>query len=474
MPMSRVTWFSILVIVAAVVAPRARAAEGAAGHVVVITIDGLPATMLDDAKAPIPTLRALAARGTVAAQGMRVSNPAVTWPNHTTLVTGVRPDKHGVLFNGVLVRPGSGRPVRVDGARDQAELVAVPTVFDLLHKAGRRTAAINWPCTRNSPSIEDNFPDVPDPLVNTTPRLREELVAAAVLSEPSDPAFKRLSSASRDQAWAGAACRVLRERKPDLLLLHLLVVDGLHHNYGPGSAAGYAGVALADRHVRDVLEAIDAAGLRERTTVFVVADHGFATAEKLVYPNVALRKAGWLTAGPTGVVRARAMVVPEGGTALVYLDDRATADADRAKLLELFRGVEGVERVVEPTDFPRWNLPVPGGKSPQAPDLVLAAKTGYAFAGVPSGGDVVAPVVMGRHNVGYHGFPADDPRMNAVFVAAGRGVRVGARIGTVENVDLAPTVARLLGLEMPGVDGKVMADVLLPAEAGGAGPGAGE
>src|SRR5687768_12909992 len=72
-------------------------------HVILITIDGLAAYYLTDAKAPIPTLRRLAAEGAVA-EGMRVSNPAITWPNHTTLITGVQPAKHSVLFNGVLTR----------------------------------------------------------------------------------------------------------------------------------------------------------------------------------------------------------------------------------------------------------------------------------------------------------------------------------------------------------------------------------
>ncbi|HEX8911672.1 MAG TPA: alkaline phosphatase family protein [Humisphaera sp.] len=464
----------LLFVLVAATAPRARAADApstrpaAAAHVVLITIDGFPAALLDDPKAPVPTLRALAKQGTVAAAGMRVINPSITWPNHTTLVTGVRADKHSVLFNGVLTRPGGGRPVRVDPARDQADLVAVPTVFDLLHKAGHRTAAINWPCTRNSPTLDDNFPDVPDQVRHTTPRLRDELAAAAVLPDPTDPAFKALSSPARDQVWTAAACRVVRDRRPELLLFHLLVVDGLHHSYGPGSAAGYTGLALADRHVRDVLEALDAAGIRDRTTVFVVADHGFATATTLVNPNVMLRQAGLLTAGPTGVAGAKAVSVSEGGTALVYLDDRATADAERAKLVELFRGKEGIEQVLGPADFGRLGLPTPD-RSAQAPDLVLAAKPGYAFSDLATGDLAVAPVVSGRQNLGYHGYLAENPKMNALFIAAGRGVRPGGRVDGVANVDVAPTIARLLGHDMPGTDGKVLADVLLPEFAAPAG-----
>src|SRR5262249_42840375 len=89
-------------------------------HVVLITIDGFPATMFSDAKIPLPHLRKLAAEG-VAAQGLRVSNPTLTWPNHTTLVTGVRAARHSVLYNGILVRDGPGLPVRVDPRRDKAE-----------------------------------------------------------------------------------------------------------------------------------------------------------------------------------------------------------------------------------------------------------------------------------------------------------------------------------------------------------------
>src|SRR5437764_135627 len=72
-----------------------RVAHGADNHVVIITIDGCAAYFLTDPQAPLPTLRKLAADGAVA-EGMRVSNPSITWPNHTTLITGVRPAKHSV------------------------------------------------------------------------------------------------------------------------------------------------------------------------------------------------------------------------------------------------------------------------------------------------------------------------------------------------------------------------------------------
>jgi arylsulfatase A-like enzyme len=111
--------------------------------VAVISIDGLPAWAWDDPKLPMPTLRRFTREG-VLAKGMTVSNPSVTWPNHTTLVTGVRPAKHGVLFNGFLVRQGERAPAKLESGHDKSELVQAITVYDLAHEAGLTTAQVNW------------------------------------------------------------------------------------------------------------------------------------------------------------------------------------------------------------------------------------------------------------------------------------------------------------------------------------------
>src|SRR5579871_1960840 len=108
-----------------ILAGTARAADDR--HVILITMDGFPAYVYQDPRAPIPTIRKLAAEG-VAAEGMKVANPSVTWPNHTTLVTGVYPAKHSVLFNGLMVRGVAGQVGRIDPDRTQAGLVAVPTL----------------------------------------------------------------------------------------------------------------------------------------------------------------------------------------------------------------------------------------------------------------------------------------------------------------------------------------------------------
>ena len=431
-------------------------------HVILVTIDGLAAYYLKDTKAPIPTIRKLIAEGAVA-EGMHVANPAITWPNHTTLVTGMRPAKHSVLFNGVLVRPGAGKAVRVDGARDKSDLVAVPTIYDHLHRAGYRTADINWPCTRGATTLDDSFPDVPDQVACMTPRLRDELIAAGWLEGTNDATFRLQSAPVRDRIWTEAAAHVLRQRRPNFMLIHMLVTDSTQHKYGPQSPAAYAAIALADAQLADILRAIDAAGLREKTTLFVTADHGFEAALKIVNPNVAFRKAGLLeTTATPALQRARAQIISEGGIAMVYFTNPETLAADRARVIELMRAQEGIADILNPDKFAALGMPDPA-KNPQMAELILVAKEGYAFNNETRGEDVVTTVTLELGNQGHHGFLSSNPKMNASFIAWGRGIKQGARLGMIQNVDVAPTMAALLGQKLPGADGRILTELLTDA-----------
>jgi predicted AlkP superfamily pyrophosphatase or phosphodiesterase len=422
-------------------------------------MDGFPAYLLDDPQAPIPTLRQLAKEGAVA-EGLRVSNPSVTWPNHTTLVTGVEPAAHSVLFNGVLVRGGVGVPARIDPRRDKQDLVAVPTLYDVLHKAQRSTAGINWPCTRNSGTLNWDFPDVPDQITHTTPGLRKELIAAGILKDATQRSFQSLSAAAKDQIWTAAALHVIEKHKPNFLLLHMLITDSTHHKYGAQSPAGYTAVAMADSQLREVLRAIEAAGTREHTTIFVLSDHGFAKALKLVNPNVLLRKAGLLESGTNGaVVKARAHTISEGGTAMLYLTDPATRDEDIRKVRSLLSEQEGIAEIIGPDRFASLGYPDPR-KNQQMADLVLAAADGYAFNNNAAGEDSITEVTLAAGNQGHHGYISTNPKMNAVFVAWGRGIKVGSRLGVIDNIHIAPTIAHLLGVKLENAKGAVLKELL--------------
>src|ERR1700759_2951247 len=130
-------------------------------HVVVmISVDGLAAYYLDDPKADMPTLRKLATEGARASM-MKAVAPTVTWPNHTTLVTGDYPARHGVLGNNYYDRASGKKVVLIsDPVFDKDEIVKVPTIYDAAKAAGLKTAAIRWPASRNAKTLDWTMPDV--------------------------------------------------------------------------------------------------------------------------------------------------------------------------------------------------------------------------------------------------------------------------------------------------------------------------
>jgi predicted AlkP superfamily pyrophosphatase or phosphodiesterase len=419
-------------------------------HVVLISLDGFPSWALEDPYLPVPTLRRLAAQGVVA-KGMRPVNPSVTWPNHTSLVTGVTPAKHGVLFNGILIRE-PGVPPRVEPWRDKAEMVRTKTLYDLAHERGMTTAEVDWVAIQNAPTITYAFPERPDP----KGQVATELVKAGAIAETDLPTFHTRNIVWRDQIWTDAARHILRQHRPNLMLYHLLNLDSTHHRYGPRSHAATIAMAQLDSSVASILTAIDAAGLTPRTTVFVVSDHGFKLVKRQIRLNAALARAGLLEVKDGKVVRSQAYVVPEGGTALLYITVPDPSGEILAKAKSTIAAVEGVDTIVGPEGYKQYGLPQPVDNN-QMGALFIIPNEGYAFNAAVTDPEVVDAT---EGSLGAHGYVASDPELSALFIASGTGIARGVGLGTIDNVDVAPTIAKLLGLTLPNADGRILEEIL--------------
>jgi predicted AlkP superfamily pyrophosphatase or phosphodiesterase len=405
-------------------------AQAQRGKVVVISLDGFPANALDDPKLPIPTIRKLMASGT--GGPMQGINPTITWPNHTTMVTGVTADVHGLLLNGAIVRTGAWPPVKVDSTVDKEKLVRVPTVYDAAHQAGLTTAQVDWVAINNAPTITWAFPE----MAQLTGPLEREMIAKGAVTTADLTDFSKANILFRDQIWTAAGAYLIREHKPDLLLFHLLTLDSTQHTYGPKTLAARDAIAFLDGCVAQIVAAVHDAGLDDRTTFLVVSDHGFKAYTKEIHAATAIAAAG---------LDKSVYVLPEGGAAFVYIEDPAAT----AKAREMLSAIEGIDHVYGPDDYAALGLPRPE-RDPQFGQLYLIAKDGYSFSGTTGGPVTAAALQTG----GSHGYLATDPDLHAIFIASGYGVRKGVNLGLVSNLDVAPTIAKLLGIQLPTAKGK--------------------
>lgn len=430
-------------------------AEAARRHVILVSLDGFPAWLWRDPALPVPNLRKLAVEG-ASAEAMTVSNPSITWINHTTLVTGVTPRKHGVLFNGLLVRQGDDKPPKIEQWAEKERLVFAPTLYDLAHQAGLTTAESDWVAVTKAKTIDWSFPEIP----SADGPVEREMIAAGILTPEQigwmqfGPGRKNI--AWHDETWTKAACFMFTRHKPNLLLYHVLNTDLSHHVYGPGSHASYTALAYADRLVGDLVKAVDESGLRSRTTFFIATDHGFKKVTKIILPNIALKQTGLARGiGPT-INQCDAYAMAQGGMAFVYVTNPARKSELLPKLKDLFAQTEGVDRVIDGHDGPTLGMPTPEENQGMG-DLILYPKTGYAFKSDAAGDAVITPSV---NYAGTHGYLADDPELDGIFIASGAGIKKGVMLPRMANLDVAPTIAQILKLKIPKADGRVLAEIL--------------
>jgi predicted AlkP superfamily pyrophosphatase or phosphodiesterase len=421
-------------------------------HVVIITLDGFGGWAFDDPHLPLPTLRRLAAQGAVA-RGMRPVNPTVTWPNHTSIVTGVGPAKHGVLFNGTLIREPGVAP-RIEPWIDKKEMVRVETLYDAAHARGLTTAQVDWVAIQNAPTITWEFRERPE--AGGGGAIAREMVAAGTLSQADVDTFASQNILWRDDVWTKAAAHIVRRHRPNLLLFHLLNLDSTQHRYGPRTPAAMNTMALLDSQVAVIVRSVEEAGLAASTTIFVLSDHGFKAVKRQVLPNAALLKAGLLEAANGKIARTQAYTVSEGGSAIVYVTAPDPDGEILARARRALAGLEGIDKVIEPDEYARYGLPLPSSTE-QMGALFLTASEGYSFSAA-AGDRVVVDAAEG--SLGAHGYVATDPDLRALFIASGRGIKAGVTLDVVDNLDVAPTAARLLGIPLKNVDGTVLTGIL--------------
>ncbi len=291
----------------------------------------------------------------------------------------------------------------------------------------------------------------------TTAGFAEELKAADIDISPLGTwGWGKQYSTPRDELYSRVARYLLEKHHVNLVLLHYITPDGVEHAYGPHTPEAYKAVAESDQRVKEIWETLQQPPFIGKSALFVVSDHGFAHIDKLIRPNVELKRLGLIETDDKGKpIKRRAWCVGQGGSAFIYiLDDKAGKEL-LPTIKQALAKIEGVERVIEPDDFEKLGLPRPED-NPEAPHLILATGPGFSFND-SAVGDLVGPT---DNYKGTHGHLPAPSFMHATFLAAGAGIKPGTRLKTLQNIDVAPTIAKLLEIKLPSAEGRILTEIL--------------
>jgi predicted AlkP superfamily pyrophosphatase or phosphodiesterase len=411
-----------------------------AKHVIFLTIDGFRPDFYLDSEWQTPNLHMLMKDGAYA-KGVNSVFPSMTYPSHTTLVTGVQPAKHGIYYNNIFTP---------DGARQQPywqdSSIHVPTIWKAAKDQGMTVALLYWPVSANAP-VDYNIPDIG----GLGDEVREQYsLPKGFYAEVKKEVFGGVDKIDhgKNQNIAKIAAYIIKKSKPQLMTIHVFSVDGAAHAVGRNGTQVQEAVADADAAVGIIVDALKAAGIWENTVLLIGGDHGFYDVKKSISPNVWLKEAGLINDLKTGDWKAQFNTV--GGSAYLYLkdpSDNATANKVKSILQSQPDSVKQYYRIISKEQLNK------GGYNPNVA-FALTAEHDASF-GNASTGNAIKPGKGGAHG---H-FP-DTKNIRTGLVAHGPGIRKGAVIQEMELRDMTPIMMKLLGIPFPKVDGKIPAGLL--------------
>jgi predicted AlkP superfamily pyrophosphatase or phosphodiesterase len=378
----------------------ASAVEAQQRPVILIGIDGCRADYMD--RGVTPTLSGLAAEGVRADGGMKPSFPSVTFPNFYTLVTGLHPDNHGLVYNTMR---DPGLPGRTFTLRNRAEVMDRvwyddgEPIWVTAEKAGLRTATMFWP--GSEAPINGVRPSYWLPFEQTVPSLARVNILLGWFNLPV-------------------------EERPRLATLYFDVVDTAGHRFGPGTPETDAALSEVDTAVAALLTGLEARGIV--ADLVIVADHGMAavSGERLVFLD-------------DYIDVSAVQITGEGPVAT--LDPLPGREADvEARLLGRHEHMECWRKGDMPARLAY-------GRHPRVPALVCLAETGWMIG-------TRARTDPARIRGGAHGYDNAAPEMRALFIGHGPAFARGVVVPDMDSVDVQPLLGRLLGLVVPSGDGR--------------------
>jgi predicted AlkP superfamily pyrophosphatase or phosphodiesterase len=389
------------------------ATQAAPTPLLLISIDAYRADYLQ--RGLSPTLAALAREG-VRAHWMQPSFPSLTFPNHYTIVTGRRPDHHGIINNTMFdPRLGKFALANRQAVSDGRWWDEATPLWETADRHGVRTATMFWP--GSEADIRGRHPD---------------------FWKPYDGTVSADQRVDRVLAWLDLP----PGQRPRFITLYFDAVDHAGHRAGPDSPQVDAALRETEAAMARLVAGLKARGLFRRINLIVVADHGMA-AVPLAH-SVLIEQRISLDAVQTVSLGVLAGFNPKPGHAFGPIEKK----------------LEQPQQHMRCWDKSRVPARFAYGHNPRVPQLLCLADVGWRITTA-----AYLATHAGHVSLGEHGYDNAAPQMRALFVAHGPAFRDGVVVPPFPNVDVYPLMVHLLGLPPQPSDGdeRAVADMLVPA-----------
>lgn len=384
--------------------------------------------------------------------------PSLTYPAHTSIITGCYPRKHGIVNN-----------TRIQVTKDspdwywQRKYIKTNTVYDAVLKRKGKVASLLWPVTARS-KITWNMPEI-----FSNHRFGNQILTSisngstlyqATLQQKFGYLRKGIQQPALDDFVTESVKYTMTVLNPDLTLVHLADLDVQRHMHGAQSPEAKEAILRHDRRLGEILDVLESNGSDINTNLIVLGDHYQKDTSKAIQINYYFVKKGWITLRKGQIHEYEVYCKNTDGSAYVYIKKNHgyLRDAVRELLMELANDADsGVEQVIEGRDAAAM------GADPRC-SFMLEARDGYYFLDGYNAPEVEVDAMtegLGRKKVyATHGYLPGKPGYQTIFIAKGPDIVGNVEIPSMCLVDEGPTMARLLRVSLPDTDGRVIRSIL--------------
>ncbi len=421
-------------------------------YLIVISYDAF--SKLDwELASQLPNLSKLIQKGVYSNELFSVY-PSLTYVAHTTMVTGLYPGGHEIFHNNpfqpfVKEQNQSWFWYRKD--------IKAPTIYDVVKEHKMKAAGILWPVTGKA-SIRYNMPEIR--------AIGKENQAWKILKNGSPLYCIRMElkygksrqgihQPNLDDFSTMCAIDTIKRKKPNLLLLHLIDLDDAKHAQGLEGVEVREAIIRMDRRLGELIQAVKEAGIYENTIFLIVGDHSQINVRYKVRLNQLLQKNG-LIYEENESLKWKAYIQGAGGSAYLHIKEGDNEAKERvlAVLNKAIREKKyGIEAIYSKEELREFHVD-------ESVAFMLEAKQGYSFEDSLRG-PIVEDLQEKNCHYATHGYSPNKPKYQSNLIISGEGIKSEYKIGAVQMVDIAPTMAKILGIEFPECDGRVLHEIFM-------------
>lgn len=420
----------------------------------IISFDGLSKVDMDYLKEK-PNFKRLLDRASYSFEVESVY-PTLTYPAHTSITTGCYPNRHGIV-NNTLKQHLRKRPDWHWYAKD----IKCKTFQELATENGYRVLSLLWPVSAGA-KIEYNLPEIFSnrpwsnqivvSLMSGSKRFQLDLFMrhSQILDGIRQPNLDNFTHLNYIYS--------LINYKPDVSMVHFIELDSNRHDYGFNSIQARKALDRHDLRLGEILDVVELSGEEDNTTIIVLGDHSSKDAKNIIFLNTIFKKHGLIKTDRLGQIIDYDVIAKEaGGSSYIYTDGNYSFEKIR-NLIESELPEEAIEAY-----FTGEEASVLGADGECF--MMVEAGLDYLFedglapkAFMTTAELVDTDILFHTNNHGYSPYLKKD--YETVFIAKGAGIKENINIGKMKLVDEGPTFARILGLDLGDVDGRVLEEIL--------------